>query len=299
MNNSVELRIEQSVLDSILSAARKAGSQECMGLLASGAGKGALVTGACLLPAQASGGHAEADPLTIRQAVEFFCKRRQRPLGLWHSHGGHDVFHSATDDHTVMRLLPAMAEWSLERVCPVWPAPAVTGADTAIVPLNDGRWLRLTLLGPSVPGMDHGHERAAWESFDVAFCPERNCPQAAIEAGSLRLSAGGVELRLGVPEGATVISSTEDHAPLRSAHLLSLVVNRRGDRYAEVVSVHDLDGEFHMTKRTCRVAVIPDHESNKHEHRVVDLATCAESLCLVPALAPELADDEPHQKAAP
>jgi hypothetical protein len=186
-----------------------------------------------------------------------------------------------------MRLLPAMAEWSFRRHCPAWHAPAVIGTDTAIVPLDDGRWLRLTLLGLGVPGIADGHERAAWESFDVAFQPQESGPQGTIEAGSLRLTAGGVELRLGVPEGASIISRIEDHAPLRSAWLFSLVVNRRGERYAEVVSVHDLDGEFHLAKRTCPVAVIPDGEKTNHEHGVLDLATCSQSLCPGPTMASE------------
>ena len=114
MNNPVELTIEQPILDGILSAAAEAGSRECMGLLASGMGKRSRITGACRLPAQASGSQAEADPLAIRQAVEMFRKRRQRPVGLWHSHGSHGVFHSTVDDQTVMRLLPAMAEWNFE-----------------------------------------------------------------------------------------------------------------------------------------------------------------------------------------
>jgi len=256
MSSSVELRICQSVLDGILSAARRAGSQECMGLLASGMGKGAAVTAACLLPAEASGGHAEADPLAIRKAVELLRKRRQRPRGIWHSHGSHEVFHSATDDHTVMRLLPAMAEWSFEPVGPAWPAPAVTGSDTAIVPLKDGRWLRLTLLGPSVPGMEHAHERTAWESFGVAFNAQQRPSPVTIEADSVRLTACGVVLQLGVPEGATIISTTEDPAPFRSARLFSLVVNRRGERYAEVVSVHDLGDDFYVEKRSCAVSAI-------------------------------------------
>lgn len=297
MSNSVELTIEQAVFDGILSAAAAAGSQECMGLLASGTGKGSRITGACQLPAQVSGSHAEADPLAIRRAGELFRKRRQRPVGLWHSHGSHGVFHSAVDDHTVMRLLPAMAEWNFERPRAVWPVPAVTGPDTAVVPLDDGRWLRLALVGPSIPGTDDGHEQASWACFDVARKPRKGSPRAIHKGGSIRLVAGGVELHLGVPDGANVISAIEDHAPLRSARLFSLVVNRRGERYAEVVSVHDLGGELHVAKRACGVAVITDRAASREESRMLGLAAWADSLYLDSTRISRRGDSGPCREA--
>ena len=201
-------------------------------------------------------------------------------MGLWHSHGSHGVFHSAVDDQTVMRLLPAMAEWNFERPRATWPVPAVTGPDTAVVPLEDGRWLRLALVGPRIPGPDVGHERAAWAHFDVAPKSQKVSPRAIHQGGSLRLVAGGLELRLGVPDGSNVISTIEDHAPIRSARLFSLVVNRRGERYAEVVSVHDLGGELHMAKRTCQVAVITGRADRRDENRMLGLATWADGLYL-------------------
>ena len=87
-------------------------------------------------------------------------------------------------------------------------------------------------------------------------------------------------MRLGIPDGSNVISTIEDHAPIRSARLFSLVVNRRGERYAEVVSVHEVGGELHMTKRTCLVAVITGRTDSEDENRMPGLATWADGLYL-------------------
>lgn len=252
MSTLQDLKITEPVLEAILRAAKSAASLECMGLLASGIGDQSVITAACLLPAQASGSHAEADPVALRQAAESFFARRQRPAGLWHSHGNHGVFHSATDDHTVVRLLPAMAEWNFHRPALPVTVPTVTEQDSAVIPLDDGRWLRLILKGLAIPGMAGAHERAAWESIEVKFSQQKCGPQAIHESTFLRLLAGGVELRLGLPEGATLVSTIEDPATVRSARLFSLVVNRRGDKYAEAVTVHDLHGESYVSKRPCQ-----------------------------------------------
>jgi Prokaryotic homologs of the JAB domain len=299
MKNSIALTITQTTLDGIMSAAKKADSQECMGLIASGAGDGPLVCGACLLPARATGSHAESDPLAIRQSVEFFRRRRQRPMGLWHSHGNHGVFHSTTDDDTVMRLLPAMAEWSFQRPRVAWPVPSLTEPDSAVMPLRDGRWIRLTLMGPSVPGLTDGHVRVAWDRINIAFRPKQSSPRMIHEADSLRLIAGGVELRLGVPEGGSVVSRIEDHAAVRSARLFSLVVNRRGEYYAEVVTVHDFDDELHISKRACAVAVIraPEAMGDDPEKRVLDLVGSPEGLCIAPQRGSDVINSGPRQEA--
>jgi proteasome lid subunit RPN8/RPN11 len=257
MKTAPKLRIEEGVLEQLNRHARDAKDDECVGLLAGLVEEvGRVITAACLLPAAASGSRAEADPLAIKRAAVDLCARRLRPMGLWHSHGAHSVFHSATDDRTVARLLPAMAEWNFERpVCaPI--VPAVTGRDTAVLPLPDGRQLHFTLVGPEVPGLG-AWERVEWSSIRTGFGRSRARPRALQERNRLRLEAGAVRLVLGVPEGAGVHSHVVDSAPLKTAQLYSVVVNNRGDCYAEVVIVHDVAGRSVIQKGRCAVEVVP------------------------------------------
>lgn len=270
MGDCQDLKIMKPVLDDILRAATDAGPLECMGLLASEIGDGSVITAACRLPAHATRSNAESDPVALRQAAESFRARRQCPVGLWHSHGNHGVFHSATDDHTVVRLVPAMAEWSFQRPPHLVSAPTVTEPDSALIPLIDGRWLRFILKGPPIPGMPCAHERAAWENIEVRFTNQKSSPKAIYESTSLRLVAGGVELDLGIPEGSAIVTSIQDPATVRIARLFSLVVNRRGDQYAESVTVHDLHGELYVSKRPCSVAVAHEPEGSLHANSLLE-----------------------------
>ncbi len=255
---SSTFRISQCVLDGILAAARHAGNSECMGLLAAAVGeRQQCVSAACLLPAEASGSHAEADAETISTAMTSLLRRRLRPVGLWHSHGSHAVFHSGTDDATVTKLFPAMAAWNFERPRAELGVPAITGCDTASVPLGDGRTLRILLAGPKLPGIE-GNERVSWSRMDVLFAESTSHSPVILDGLAVKLMAGGVCLELGIPDGANVVSEIEDHAAVRSAKLFSLVVNRRGEKYAEALTVHDICGESHIAKRCCEIAVLMD-----------------------------------------
>src|SRR5262249_26288684 len=106
MKVNMELSIRQAAFEDILRAAERARPLECVGLLATD-GCGLAATAACLLPAQASPSHAEAEPLALRQAIDLLTPRGLVASGLWHNHGNHRVFHSATDDDTMLRLAPA------------------------------------------------------------------------------------------------------------------------------------------------------------------------------------------------
>ena len=214
MSNDVRLSITAAVLHQIVAAAKQAGSNECVGLLATPAKCHArLVTAACVLPANASASHAEAEPAALRDAANVLTAHGLKPIGLWHSHGNFGVFHSGTDDDTALRLLPAMADWSFERPAHTTAAPVVTESDVAVLPLRDGRLLRITVLGPEIPGDELGRERLAWTRVQVTFFSDKQIVQAVHEGDTLRLLAGGVCLTLGVPENATLSSAVEDRAP--------------------------------------------------------------------------------------
>src|SRR6266481_9328630 len=105
------LRIDRRAMRRIAGYARAADPNECMGLLVarSGDAPGRARMG-YLLPARASRAYAEADPLDIGRTVRGLRSRSLKLVGLWHSHGRLGVHHSATDDETVARLLPGMAE---------------------------------------------------------------------------------------------------------------------------------------------------------------------------------------------
>jgi hypothetical protein len=166
------------------------------------------------------------------------------------------VYHSATDLETVARLLPAMAGWNFERPPPAFPAPAVTGPDSAVLPLADGRVLHFTLAGPEVPCLG-ARQRAAWDRVVTAFGRPARAPRAVQGVSLLQLQAGAVTLRLGIPDGASVTALVEDRAPFRRARLYSLVVNNRGESCAEELVVNDLEGRSLMDKAPCGIEIIP------------------------------------------
>src|SRR3569623_2419974 len=88
------LHIQQEVLDAVLAAARTAGSHECLGLLAvDHDGNQNIVSAACLVPAETSWSHALAEPLALARAIELLQGYDKQPVGLWHSHGNHTVYH--------------------------------------------------------------------------------------------------------------------------------------------------------------------------------------------------------------
>jgi proteasome lid subunit RPN8/RPN11 len=250
------LQIRKPILERLFAHARAAGTDECMGLLASRlSAPPGLVTAAWRLPAEASPGHAEVSPEVLHRAARRLRARRMRPVGLWHSHGLHNVYHSNTDDETTVRLLPAMAEWNFERAAPPWGTPAVTGPDSAVLPLADGQFLRCTLLGPPIPGLD-AHERAQWGQVTTRFLSAPR-PAGMMQKGNvLLLRAGEIGLRLEIPEGASVNTQVEDVAPYRRARLFSVVVNHDGDAYAEALTVHDIDGGTFIDKGACPIEVL-------------------------------------------
>ncbi len=247
------LTISPRVLRGIHACAREADSKECMGLLARRIDdESPRVTAACLLPAEASGSHAEADPVDIKRAAMVLRQRGLRPSGLWHSHGSHRVFHSPTDDQTLERFVAGMAGWNVCRPRPPWVVPVLTGANRAVLPLPDGQALHFLLRGPAVPGTD-AHEPAAWDSIAARFRPTPEAPWAIQDARRLHLAAGNVRLSLGIPEGATVLSHKEDVSSLRTSTLYSLVVNKRGDEHAEALVVHEIDGCSILRKGPCAI----------------------------------------------
>jgi hypothetical protein len=257
------LEIMADVKDQIMSYAREACADERMGLLASKSGSDSgVIVGACLLPASASRSHAEATPLAIQQAAERLRASFLVPSGLWHSHGAHAVFHSALDDDTVSRLLPAMAEWNFERSRPRHLAPVVTAPDEAVLPLPDGQALHFMLLGPEVPEFE-AHQRARWGGITISFGGVGKAPCAVHNADFLRLNGGGVTLTLGLPQGTSLTSRIDDIAPLRVAHLYSLVVNNRGDEYAEAMTVLEFDDQSIIQKGSCQIVVVQNSCSSR------------------------------------
>lgn len=255
------MRIKKPVIDRIHKWARDADRDECMGLLAAPpTGDPFLITSACLLPAEATGSHAVADPVAIKRAVVKMASRVLIPLGMWHSHGFHEVFHSATDDGTAERLLPALAESAFRRPRPPWSVPVATGPDSALLPLPDGQALSFVLLGPPVPDVD-GYEPAVWSQIVTTFRKPRKVPRAFQEGAQLHLEAGMTRLSLGVPSGASVLSGRKDIAIVRTATLFSLVVNARGDGYAETMIVREVDGQSWLDRKSCAIEVLEDASS--------------------------------------
>lgn len=254
MKNVPSLKILVGVRAWIMTRARKAGRNECMGLLAARSNS-SVIKAACWLPAEASGSHAVAAPLTIKEAVTKLIARGYRPAGLWHSHSNHPTYHSNTDNDTTERLCHGMAElnWRSPRLSVQ--VPIVTGPDRAVLPLPDGQALHFLLIGRKLPDLE-AHERAAWGKTAIAFHQDQNDPHAQLRPHVLKLQSAGVELRLGIPDGVTVTCQKKDWACMRTAQLYSLVVNNMGDSYAEVMMVRDLNGEVIFHRGQCGIEVI-------------------------------------------
>jgi proteasome lid subunit RPN8/RPN11 len=250
------LRITPRVYSFILGCARAAGADECMGFLARRARLMGTVTAACRLPARVSPSTAEADPLAIKEAADALEARDLVAVGLWHSHGDHRPFHSETDDLLADRLLPALVPAASRPPFLPCQAPAAVGPDRAVLPLADGKMLDFVLRGPRIAGLDV-HGPAAWSAIRTDFVDAAIGPHALFQDGELRLVGAGVSLALSVPEGATLKSRRVEIAGARRADLFSLVVNRRGETYAEVMTCHDINGETLAAKRLpCAIEVV-------------------------------------------
>jgi proteasome lid subunit RPN8/RPN11 len=229
--------ISSRALDEIERAARFAAHKECMGILASPPDTRAI-TDAYLLHADASCSHAEADPVSMKEAASQLAENNLVPRGMWHSHGSHDVYHSRTDLATIERLLPAMADSNLEPNVDDFIGPILQGPDVAAVKLADGRMLTIQLIG---------HQAGVfldptpmWR--DIAFRrTDRDAPPIAIYDRKVALCGKGVVLELTVPEGCTVTSALKEPGS-RVARLYSLVVNNRGSHEARCLLLVEVNG---------------------------------------------------------
>lgn len=261
MTIGLNLKIVNHGLDQIQRQAKRADRSECMGLLATDPHDSqCLVTLACLLPAKASGSHAEAEPAVLRAAVEELKKLAKAPCGIWHSHGQHSVFSSATDDELIYRIAPAMAESLLRPANVEVSVPVVTSPDSALLPLDDASRLRIDLVGREIDCLPNVRERLAWSRIETSFVDPAERAHLVQERGWLRAVAGGVALTLGIPETGLVQTSTDHSSSVLSARLFSLVVNCRGETYAERVTVHAIAGEMHVSKCKCEVEVVISSE---------------------------------------
>jgi proteasome lid subunit RPN8/RPN11 len=232
--------------------------QECFGLLASRLGE-TVITVAICLPAKTTQASAEVAPEVLSRAIKELQAKGLVVRGFWHSHASFGVFHSHTDEETVRRLLPAMAEWNFHLPAPAVKAPSLSGPDTAILPEADGHHAIYTLTGPTIPGMD-ANERVSWASVSAQFDPGIVEPRAEIFGGLLRLSSAGVALNLGLPEGASLTRQIEDLSTSKTADVFSLVVNQQpGEVFAECMSVHQIRGEQQLEQvGPCEVGIVSD-----------------------------------------
>jgi proteasome lid subunit RPN8/RPN11 len=252
-----------ALFDKIIGRAQRSSPNECIGLLARRpVDAWDMATAICQLPAAATPDFARAAPIDISLAVHKLRKRGLVPSGIWHSHGEGSVHHSLQDDETIARILPAMAEDNYQRPTDATAvfAPIVTAPDEAELPLPDGTMRHFTLLGPLLPGLD-GRQRIAWKSIATRFRERPVLPRAVFKMGFLHLAGGQVVLSLGLPEGSTVESQVVDRAPLRTAHLYSLVVNAKGETHLEVLTIHDIEGRSFVQQKSSAVEVLPESSS--------------------------------------
>jgi hypothetical protein len=70
-----------------------------------------------------------------------------------------------------------------------------------------------------------------------------------------------VVLTLGLPDRSTLESRLGDRAPVRWAHLYSLVVNTAGDAHLEVLTIHDMDGHSIIEHHPSSIEIIGDADA--------------------------------------
>lgn len=172
-----------------------------------------------------------------------------------HNHARHGVFHSSTDDRTIDRLLPMLAE-RLFKPAQGCGEPQILSPCAAELPMADGQVLRASLRGPLAGAVEAD---ARWESVHAEFA--RGEQRGARHLGDrLRLVGGGVVLELGIPSGASVQISAEQ-AAVRQAVVHSLVVNAKRELFAESLLVLDVKGSYFTKKTPCEVRVVERGES--------------------------------------
>jgi hypothetical protein len=252
MNSQATLKMTAGVHEFLKQSTRQAAHREFFGVLTRTRRQPDLATGATLLPAQATGAHAAVSPAVLRQTLDDLRVRNLEVHAMVHSHANFSVFHSGTDEETIHRLLPGLA--ALQPVAAAGP-PVVLGQDQARLDLCDGRRLVLTLLGDEVPGLG-GHQRAAWSHVHTTF-GETSSPKAVLSEDDLVVEGSGVQHRLGIPAGAKITLQFEQ-ASTRWGRSYSLVVNRRGDLFAEALLVCDVEGHLCLEKERCTVEIVPD-----------------------------------------
>jgi proteasome lid subunit RPN8/RPN11 len=245
------LKLTAAAMAAIDDFAAAAGTQECLGFLASEPG-GDAITAIEYLPSRASSVHAEASPVGIKRAVDRLSARGLVARGIWHSHGQLPVFHSGTDLATIQRLLPSMAAANARRDG-VRTGPVIESVDAAALPLDDGRHLLFTLHADPVPGLEWC-ESPSWIGARISAAPGV-VSSATLDGDALRLIAHGVCLTLDVPAGAHVVSRVVHRSSSRLSHLYSLVVNTRRERYAQCLAVADVGGERFTSLTDCDVIV--------------------------------------------
>lgn len=224
------LRIRRDVHAMAHAVAREQAPNEFFALMA---GERGQVTSLLPLASAATRGSARVTPETMLAGIKLLRDEGLVLLGACHGHGNLDTFHSCTDDENLLqRLLPGMASQALVRPPHAFPQPVVTGADSAHLPLADGRHLEFRLIGPELPDSPGCRLRPAWSTTRFAVVPVRE-PNAQVGPGELTLQSDGVELVLQFTLDCQLHSRVVDRAPVRRAELFSLVVNSRGDEYVE------------------------------------------------------------------
>jgi len=269
---TVALRIDRQVLREIHGIARAHGADECMGLLCS-LPRETAISSAYLLAAETAPGHAETEPLAIKHGAEEIRASGQTPRGVFHSHGKLAVFHSAVDDTTMRRILPAMADSVVERFGGLT-TPWTAEPGQAALPLPDGRVrvFRLT-AGPVTCGAEVEWTGIRLERRETAE------PAATHRVGELELAAGGIVMKLGVPEGASLTAIDSDTAPARVARLYSLVVNCAGEFDARCLELTEIGAETSVKFEPCEILPACDDEARPAGGRFLTARPCAGRHC--------------------
>jgi len=250
MDKELRLRITTGSLAEMHRLAASVPNTEIIGLLAAAKDDPRFVTSICLLPAVATGGSATASGAAIRAAMARLGSLGMVSAGVFHSHARFSVFHSATDDRMIERLFSTLAGACMATLAEAF-EPQLTDQDRALLPLRDGRMLKVGIRGESIGG---GFDRLAWESARLTFRSDAE-PGVRYVHPIVELFGQRSTLELQVPDALTV-EITQIEAPHRAATLHSVVVNAKGDITVEAVTVLDINGRIFQERQAVDVETV-------------------------------------------
>ncbi len=232
-----QIPITRRTYEKILAYAKLMGNLECYGFLLSPRDNtDNIVQNAILAPSQrVSGGGAGIDDLAATESKAEIENSGYKALGFWHSHAGFSSFHSGIDDRNLEELLFDFAgnsERIIEREKKKEEYFYSRTKEGIILPLgNSGQEIKVSLNGP--------YSQTRQFTFRLGKSKSSISAHYDFEKKCLVLVNKDYTLAIKNLNGLPVITNVEPEKEKVGGEgvAYSIVVNPRGDCYAEMAKV--------------------------------------------------------------